>query len=235
MIIYVPPSLLLHRSDTFEIVGQAVSPGVTGSGVMPLVSTDGGGFWQRSIGDVVLATKEKRQAWRAIAARCDGGANPLAVPFVDIDHQPWPLVGGVPLTGYGAIPHSDDTFFSDGSGYYRPVIAAETVGAAALRATTLTIHFVNGGPLIGGEHFSINHPTESHHAYRIVSVELDEDTGDSICTIRPPLREAVADGTLLDFDKPTCLMRPFPPNSLHLVTDMIGMARPSPVFVEHFV
>lgn len=233
-IIHVPHTLLLHRTDSLELLAQHVTPGLTASGVMPVISTDGGGLWQRSVGDVVLSTKAQRKAWRAIAAKCDGGANPLVVPFVDNEHQPWAVVGGSELMSYDSIAHSDGTYFSDGSGYYNPAISAYSVGSASLGATTITIHFVQGGPLTGGEHFSIDHTTESHHTYRVVSVELD-GSGDSVCTIRPRLREAVASLTTLEFDKPLCLMRPHPPQSLHLVTDMIGMARPNPVFLEHFL
>lgn len=234
-LIYVAPALLARRMATQpELVRRVISPGATMSGLVPAISTDGGGLWKFDLDDVHLKTDNARRAWRAIAGLCDGGANKLIVPICDARHQPWPLVGGVPLRSYDPLPHSDDSFFSDGSGYAQPVIDAVTVGAVALRSTQITIDFNYGGPPVGGEHFSVDHPTVRHRLYRIVKVE--ESGANYLCTIRPPLREAVPTGTSLDFDLPKCVMQPDPANALDLMVGTArGPARVSPKFIEAFV
>ncbi|MBX6427134.1 MAG: hypothetical protein IRZ09_14560 [Variibacter sp.] len=231
-LIYVPAALIRERGAKLELARRVISPGLTLSGVVPLVATDGGGLWRMEFEDIQLTEPDHRRAWRAIAGFADGGANKLVVPFADAAHQPWPVVGGEPLTSYGAIPHADGTLFADDSGYQQPVIMAHVVGSAALRATQLTIAVSYGGPLRGGEHFSIDHPTMRHRIYRVVSVE--ESGGNSLVTIRPPLREAVTDGTRLEFDEPKCVMQPETPDALDIMTDIISVARPSPRFIEAF-
>ena len=84
---------------------------------------------------------------------------------------------------------------------------------AALGATELTFTLDGPRALLGGEHFSIDHPTWSHRLHRITRVKSGgAGTGDvTVVDFRPPLREAIvaADSptTLLNFDSPRCLMR----------------------------
>lgn len=231
-LIYVPCSLVLWRSARLELVNSIVTPGQTGSGVMPIVSMDGGGLWGMEFGDIQLRSTELRKAWRAISGACGGGVNKLIVPYCDSETPPWPLdEEGDPITSYGSLPHSDDTLFDDGSGYYQPVIDASSVGAAELFDTEIVIAFVYGGPLVGGEHFSIDHPTERHRIYRVTGVEINDD-GNSVVSFVPPLREDVPDGTPLDFDEPKCVMQPVTANSLDITLDIVKFARPSVQLIE---
>lgn len=232
-LIYVPLPLMRMQAQGLDLTSRIVTPGITGSGVIPKMSTDGGGLWRYDVSNIQLTTTALRKAWRAIAGKCDGGLNKLIVPFYDKWHQPWPVVNGEQVTSYDPISHDDGTLFSDGSGYSQNVIDAVTVGSAALRATTLTIRFFYGGPLEGGEHFSIDHPTMRHRIYRVVGVELN-GAGRSVVTVRPPLREAVPACTPLDFDTPRCVMEPATSDALDIVTDINQIARPSPVLIEAF-
>lgn len=198
---------------------------------MPLMAMDGGGLWGMEFGDIQLTSANLRRAWRAVSAACGGGVNKLVVPYCDPVHQPWPIVDGEPLTSYDSIPHSDDTYFSDGSGYYQNVIVATTVGDADLFDTQIVMDFTYGGPLLGGEHFSIDHPTVRHRIYRVTGVEIN-DSGNSIVSFMPPLREDVESGTEIDFDEPKCVMQPASPNALDLTLDIISIGRPSMQLVE---
>lgn len=233
-LIYIPPHLLPKRGTKLELARRVVSPGLSLAGIAPRVATDGGGLWRLEFDDLQLVTPDQRQAWRAISGLCDGGANKLIVAVYDHTHQPWPEVDGDPLLAYEPIPHSDGSFFSDGSGYYQSVIDAEIVGAVALRATEVTLQFNYGGPPRGGEHFSIDHDTVRHRIYRIVTA-VEDDDGNYTCIIRPPWREATADGVVAEFDVPKCVMEPETPDALDIMTDIIGHARPSPKFIEAFV
>lgn len=232
-LIYVPLSLMRMQAQGLELTSRVISPGLTGAGVLPMVSTDGGGLWRYDLTSIQLYEPNHKRAWRAIAGACDGGVNKLIVSLYDNEHQPWPIVDGVPFTSYDPIPHDDDSYFDDGTGYYQNVIDAQTVGTAALRATSLTVAFAYGGPLVGGEHFSIDHPTMRHRIYRVVRV-TENDDGDSVVTIRPPLREAVAAATPLDFDHPKGIFQPASPDALDIVTDINQVARPSPTLIEAF-
>lgn len=125
--------------------------------------------------------------------------------------RPWPA-GAAP---YGSIPHSDGTFFSDGTGYYQPVIDVETYGYAELRDTTIYLQLNYCGDLMGGESFSINHPTMGWRLYEIGTVNYVDDTHVAV-TFNPPLREDVPAGTQVEFDRPRCVMQLKAPGSMDL-------------------
>jgi hypothetical protein len=84
-----------------------------------------------------------------------------------------------------------------------------------LRATSLDLAILNAGDLVGGESFSIDHPTMGHRLYEIKTAIYDDDDLATI-TFNPPLREAVTSGTRLEFDRPRCTMRLVNPSSMDL-------------------
>lgn len=194
---------------------------------------DGGGVWVAQWTDVNLRTADQVRTWRAISAAAQGGAVPVIVPSCDKKFFPVPLVDGHPLYSYGAIPHSDGSFFSDGSGYSQPVVVCESVGDAVLRSTSLILHFTAGSALRGGEVFAIEHPTQNWHRYVIKTVTLNGD-GDSVVTFEPPLREAVPGGTDIEFDLPRCVMRLASGGAMDLELDLRRFGSPSAAFVEYF-
>lgn len=224
---------ILHRENAmlFELMGQTITGGQTASGVIPVTRTDAGGLWKATLADVFLHTPEQVRTWRAIAGICDGGATPIIVPMCDKRFYPAPIVSGRRITTL-PVPHSDDSPHSDGSPYDSMIVQAE-IGAAALRATTVTISIFTGEPLQGGEHFSIEHDgAMSHRLYRIVSVAT---TGaGSVCEIRPPLRAAVEDGDALDFDHPRCVMRLATPDAMDLLLEQRKFGKPTVSFLEAF-
>lgn len=200
-------------------------------GIPDVARIDGGGFWVAELSAVVLSQADHIRAWRALEALLDGGVTEVVVPSCESRTAPWPVVDGVKITSYGSIPHSDGTLFSDGSGYYQPVIDCEVVSAANLRATSLVLSFNYGGPLRGGEAFSLEHPTKGHRRYHVGSVVIN-DSGQSVVTIRPPLREAVAADTPVNFDRPKCTMRLAASDAMDLTLEMRRFARPSVAFKE---
>ncbi|BAL77026.1 hypothetical protein [Bradyrhizobium cosmicum] len=201
MATYEFPLLLLHEaSHDWNLVGNAISAGQTVSASVD-VRSDGGGFWTTSLNDVQLWDRFQPLLWRAVRQLANGGVNRLVVSRRD-QLQPWP--GN--LTSYGAVAFGDGALFDDGAGFEQSVIDVVTSGAAALRATSLVLDFVNCGDLLGGEAFSIDHQTFGWRMYEIGSVE--EIGGGLIkVTFNPPLREAVADGTQVEFDRPRCVMK----------------------------
>lgn len=221
---HFPRALLREQSHSWNLVGTATTPGVTAQSVAPLVRSDGGGLWSCSMTNVSLSgrvgsnLKDKQRIrvatllWRAVRQIADGGVNAIVVPRNDALFRPWP--DGVSQTIGLDVPHSDGTDFSDCEGYYQSVIDI-TANAAALRATSLDVTINYAGELMGGESFSINHPTMGWRLYEIATVDQVSDTEATI-TFNPPLREAVTSGTVLEFDRPRCIMRLAATNSMDL-------------------
>lgn len=187
-----PTALFGFKSQDVDIERQILSGSTSLSGETDVVATDGGGRVYAEFGEGDLIDRDKVLAWRALITMLEGGVTQMVVPFCDLRHQPY---GGEHTATYGdGTTHSDGTPFSGGGPF------AETTGAAALRATSLQF---NGGfsrPLIGGEWFTITHPTKGERAYRVRTV-----VGGTL-SFRPPLREAVGAGVSLDFANPRCVM-----------------------------
>jgi len=173
--------------------GLTTSGGTSLSGFEDVIRTDGGGFLSVEFSSGETWERQDTLAWRAIADAMDGGATAVVVHFCDRLHQP---VGVVQR-----VPHSDQTPFADEALYRSSGASASLLADAPLRATTIRLGIVSELPLIGGELFTIVHPTWGERAYRIIAID-----GGTV-QIRPPLREAAPAGTTLDFDDPRCRMR----------------------------
>lgn len=227
-----PSSLLRERSGGWSLKATTVSPGQSATGAFSVARIDGGGAWVTELGGVNLKTKTHVKLWRALENLADGGVEPVVVPMCDKRHFPAPIVDGEPVYSEDPIPHDDDTFFDDGSGYAQSVVEASVTTSAALRATSLSLTPTSMGDLEGGEYFSINHPVQGWRLYRIGTAVLSG--GVYAVTIRPPLREAVMAGTRLEFDRPRCTMRLASGDSMNLSLDSRRFANPSVSFVEYF-
>jgi hypothetical protein len=219
---HFPRRLLREKLHSWNLVGVAVTSGVTAQSVAPIVRSDGGGFWSCAMSDVSLSgnrtaagnarQRESGLLWRAVRQLCDGGVNAIVVPRNDALFRPWPA--GI-AQGPAPIPHDDGSLFSDDSGYYQPTINVVADGAAALRATTMNLLVIQAGPLLGGESFSIEHETVGWRLYEIATVAY-ADASHVAVSFMPPLREAVAAATDLEFDRPCCTMRLAKTNSMDL-------------------
>lgn len=197
MVLTFPTALFGFLDQEIDIERQTLKGGTSLSGDEDRVSTDGGGRVFADFSNGALVDRDKVLAWRALATILEEGITPIVVPFCDIRHQPF---GGEHL-----VPHSDTTFFSDGSGYAGGGPIAQTATALDLRATSALFTVALPQPLLGGEWFSIQHATKGWRAYKVRTVEA-QDAGTATVTFRPPLREAVEAGQIVDFENPRCLM-----------------------------
>ncbi len=231
--VFFPKVLCRERTLEWTLGAKTISSGQTGLDALPLARTDGGGLWSAALSSVALTTADLVRCWRALDMLADAGAQPIVMPNIDRVFAPWPIVNGKPLRSYGDVHHSDTSPFSDGSGYYQPVIAAKLTTAAALRATTLTIAISYGSALRGGEHFSIEGPIYSFRMYRVRTAVYNGD-GTATITIRPPLREAATANTVLDFDRPKCVMRLAQSDAMRLGLELRRYGTPNAAFVETF-
>lgn len=192
-----PTALFAFDEQEIDIERRSLSGGTALSGEEDTIQIDGGGRWFAEFANGPLLEREHTLAWRAITALLEEGATQIIVPFCDPLHQP-----------YGNehdAPHSDGTPFSDDTIYSGGGPVASMAAAAALRATTLNLAITLAQPLIGGEHLSIEHPTKGWRAYRVVTIPEQTETTATV-TVRPPLREAVTAGEVVDFANPRCLM-----------------------------
>lgn len=232
-----PRLLLREKSHSWNPRGIVATAGQTADNVSTIIRSDGGGFWVCTMSDVSLGgrgagagharQKTATLLWRAVRQLCDGGVNPIVVPRNDALFRPWPT--GL-AQGELSLPHGDGALFDDGSGYYQPVIDV-TCAAASLRAVFLNLTLLQCGPLQGGESFSILHDTAGWRLYEISTVVYSDPTHATV-TFRPPLREDVTAGTVVEFDRPRCTMRLATPNAMDLAVVPWTFNTASVSFVE---
>jgi hypothetical protein len=186
------PCQFNFQDQDIRRVGSTTSGGTSLSGIDDPIESDGGGYWQADFTNGATRMRSDTLAWRAINAAMDNGSAAIIVEFCDRLHTP----GG----GEMGVAGSRDQF-GDRRAFLPPSVVATAVSAANLRGTSLGISIASERELIGGEKFTIVHPTWGERAYEVVSI-----SGSTI-RFRPPLREAVTAGASLDFDNPRCKMR----------------------------
>jgi len=199
--------------------------------------TDGGGIWRMDCSFNIYSIDEVR-ALRAWSSYLDHGAQAFIMPLIDLHFAPRDLVGGE-LRKPGPTAAASD-YFSEVAAYDTPIVIAEIVQAAALRATSIRVQITQGSAPRGGEHLSINHPTAGWRMYEVgrITAQLSGDIFDM--DIRPPLREAVTIGSgnpPVEYDIPRVLMRLHPDTAPQLaagITNFRVGEQLSVSFIEHF-
>lgn len=214
-----PRHLLPARDQRAGLRGVAMSGGPSVSGQVRSSRLDGGGLWVIEQ-NYFLHTPEQIKTARAIEAGLDGGSGQIVIPVFEDPFAP----AGAEVT---TVPFSDEATFSDGTEFSQAPAAAVTTAAAALRATSLSVSMISGA-LTGSEKFTIEHATKGARLYTVARIE-----GDTI-TIRPPLREAIAEGTELDFTNPRCVCRLANPDEFMGPLDANHHIEASAVWVEAF-
>jgi len=201
--------------------GVALTGGQSTSNTVQTVKTDGGGRWLFEMGDSNLNQVQSLKLWRAYEALLDGGATEVILKLCDRRQST-----GWPYVIVDNVPHDDDTLFDDDTGYSQESTSPIYAGAAALRATSMS---VNSDSLIApGEHFSIEHPTAGWRLYRVGARD------GAVITFRPPLREAIAAGTFLETEQPRCVVRQIDASSFAPAVTRHRYAKGSAAFMESF-
>lgn len=174
------------------------------SGLQQLDALDGGPMWRARFVEIPVYCRQRVLAAQAIQALAQNGVGLFDVPRVpSVRQAAYPAAYDGGLDG---VPHSDGSPFSDGS-LYGSGVNGEIVGAVALYDAVIVIKIdVLDAQLLGGEEFGINHPDVGPRMYRIQRV-LEETSGEITVEIMPPMRADVADGALLNFSRPSCVMR----------------------------
>lgn len=234
-----PFRLLKPRKQKPYRIGSAKLGPVAADGVQQQVTrTDGGGIWRFDCAFNVYSIDEVR-ALRAWASFLDNGARPFIMPLVDLRFAPRDLVGDV-LRKPEPMAASPDYFGEVAAYAPSPIVVAEIIQAATLRATSVRIQIDQGATLKGGEFFSILHPVSGWRLYSISHVTNELSGGIFDVEIRPPLREAVSIGSgnpVAEFDFPRCMMRLHPDSAAQMAVEITNLRVGQELniaFVEHF-
>lgn len=221
MTIQWPRKLLPPQAPMFHPRGMNIS-GPIADGAADVISGDAG-FWVATFGSVVVTTRERIITFNAIASMLEGRLYPILVPYCHA-YQP---VDDSAI--HEAVPHSDGTFFSDGTGYVGSGTSIMITADRPERAVTGSVTIIHGDTLQPGQVFSFD-----ERMYRLSSVVYTSDTAANI-KWHPPLREAVSAGAELEFTRPVCRMRLASDDEMMLTLDMNRRGFPTVNFVEDLV
>lgn len=222
MTIRWPDQVLSPRALSVDIAPRSLSGPSSISGAVQVVSSDAG-IWRVTFEGIPVVNEQKVKAWRGVAGLLEGRLNAIVVPISRFYQPAW-VEGEDELVE--PVPHSDDAFFSDGSGYVGSVNEVTLAGSVAARATTANVSIAYGGTLEPGQHFSIG-----ERLYRIRTVTYTSDTAATI-TFRPPLREAASLGDRLEFDDPVVRVKLATDDEMQLPLDYNRWAFVAVNFVE---
>lgn len=190
-----PVHLFNPASIKAGVVENVISGGQALSGDEDVIATDGGGRWQITYSGITLRTVEQERKWDAWASYLGGGTRAVLVPLLSLRTAPRPIAGNG-LARPSAI-YADDPYFPTEVRFASPYIAAETVGNAALRSTTLTINVTQGARIQGGERCSVG-----GRAHKIERVQSRPSEMHAVCRVSPPTRAAISGGSDVEFGWP---------------------------------
>lgn len=216
------PSALFPAPDVrWRLQNRVVNGGLPVIGPARPGGTIGAGLWVCEMSGIWLRKPHQLRVARALDMILDGGLTSIVVGSCEAKLAPWATPGD-------PVPHSDGSPFSDASFYSGSEPTGSVLEPAPLRATSLRLSLPSGISLLGGEAFSIRHPTWAERRYQIARVY-----GDRI-TFRPELREAIEAGTTLHFHKPGCVMRLANGEEFFEPIRLGRFSHLNPVFVEAF-
>lgn len=197
-------SALVPQSVMFRLKPMNTRGPATFSGKSQVVGTDAG-FWVATLSNFVIRTPDHIREWRGLIADLQGGLNDLVIGAFDCRQAPRPLAGPASV---GGIPHSDGSFFSDGSGYRQSTIKVSAASKAELRATSLRLAIGRAGPLKRGMYFTVWTNEAGVILPRMHMITKPPEVRGNSATIQflPPLRAPVAAGAEVDFGSPKLAM-----------------------------
>ncbi|OJX99102.1 MAG: hypothetical protein BGP07_03330 [Rhizobiales bacterium 63-22] len=201
---------LYPQKVSVDVKGSAIEGGRNTAGRSQSIELSGGGLLTASYEGCRINWPAQYEYINWLGARLNGSFRFINVPIITDYYGPW---GGgqnhstwnSPDTITKWIPHSDTALFEDVSGYSQSSTYGEIAAASALNAGTITMRVYGlSRPLRLSDWFSILHGTKGWRAYRywrVLSV-IDGDAPVYTLAVSPPLREAVASGTRVEFSRP---------------------------------
>lgn len=223
---------------TYDVTGSSIDGGRNGMGEGQSIEMSGGGIVTAVYEDCKIKDPEHYEYVNWLGARLNGGFRFINVPIITDWFGPFPKIGRLPTPIVSGIPHSDGSYFDDGSGYSQATVYGEITEAAALNAGIIKMR-VHGlsRPLRWSDWFSIYHPTKGWRAYRYWDVLARTDGSgysDYTLAIAPPLREAVTVGTRVEFARPRFVAKFKTDFTLPSVVEAFFVTQQAIQFVEAF-
>lgn len=220
-------NLLQPRNVSVDMAFRSLAGPTAVSGFSQVVASDAG-IWRATFDGIPVYDQNGRsliKLWRAIAGLAEGRLNALVIPICEAGRRPVPD-GAADSEIDGSVPHSDDSYFSDGTGYVSRYTTVVTSAAAAVRGTTLSLIKTVAPDLEPGHRFSIG-----ERLYQIKSVTAQDETMATV-KIWPPLREFVEAGAQLEFDRPVLRVRLATDSEMDLPLEYGRWSFPSVNFIE---
>lgn len=224
-IIQWPSCLLRPQQVQASVVAFTRSGGKSLGGLEPVTRTDLG-YWAIDYTGVVMQNRNHNQwrTWQAIRQKLGGRSGLIAVPVRASLSAPYESGSFEPTV---ELPHGDDAFFSDDTGYEQSAISVVTDGVVPIGSTTIRLRIIKGAPDLIGVRFSYN------HAMYETGPAIDVSGDIWTVPISPTARELIPVGADLNFDRPTCLCHLADDRGMDVSQDSIGKsARPNVSFVE---
>lgn len=215
-------SVLTPKSRAINPAYRSVSGGVALNGFSQVVTSDAG-IWKATFEQVVIYNSDQVKAWRAIRAHAEGRLNPILISLCEGAIRPLQEPGQRP---FPPVPHGDNAFFRDETGYRNGIISVRLSHGAALRATVLMLSKIACGSLEPGQRFSLG-----ERLYEIRKV-FSQNANQAEVAVWPPLREAVGAGTDANFDRPVLRVRLATDEEMDLMLDLNRFALPTVNFLE---
>lgn len=224
MTILFPIHILRPQNVAFDLDSRSLAGPASVNGQTQVVSGSAG-IWKATLGSIIVKSRNAVLAHRAIAALLEGRLGSILIPLC----RGYGPSSGAVLSAdeealFAEVPHSDDALFDDDTGYVGSLTNVVAAANAVAGTTTLVVTVNYAADTIQpGQHFSLD-----ERLYRIRT--FDATTG--TMTIRPPLREAVTAGEVLNFDDPVCRMRLANDDGLDLELALRKFGTPTIQFVE---
>lgn len=231
-------NLLAPVRTTYDVTGSSIDGGRNGMGEGQSIEMSGGGIVTAVYEDCKIKDPEHYEYVNWLGARLNGGFRFINVPIITDWFGPFPKIGRLPTPIVSGIPHSDGSYFDDGSGYSQATVYGEITEPAELNAGIIKMR-VHGlsRPLRWSDWFSIYHPTKGWRAYRYWDVLARTDGSgysDYTLAIAPPLREAVTVGTRVEFARPRFVAKFKSDFTLPSVVEAFFVTQQAIQFVEAF-
>lgn len=227
--------LLPPRGMEIDTPGSAIEAPRSLSGIASAIDFSGGGLWTVTYRGIGIFSRESHRHFNRLRMHLTGGVQAIVIPLVT-DYIAPTITDGGPIWIEG-ITHSDGSLHSDGAGYREATIKARLNRSEAVNASTARIRMTEGGELIGGEIFSLNHPVRGYRCYQVGEIDgVVNDAGTKVYTveIKPPLREASTTTDSLRFVRPLLTVRLAPGAKMPWIADDWWQAEPDVAFIEAF-
>lgn len=191
------PHQLMRKAARFRVAGQSIATQIGISGAVT-VKAAMGARWEASL-SFVLRDEAQHLALRAFLAGMEGELGTTDVPAHDRFR---PYDGdGHRVVGCDVAQIDEGQTWEHFGFENSPLASAALAEAADLRATRIKVDYSNSTGLRPGQRFAIGNRL---HEVQLAWVDA---AGDNVLQIQPPLRAAVAAGTLVELHQPRCLMR----------------------------